>query len=119
MNAFHRTIVAVAGALALALLPGPLFAQDGQDAIQDDADMALGIPQPMTVESIDLKNGVVVLDGERYRVYPGRKDLRAPGRGPALELQDLAVGMSVLVATDGTQPGRSHQPYVLGLWLNQ
>jgi len=119
MNATNRTIIAVAGALALALLTGPVLAQDGQEVVQGDADMALGIPQPMTVDSIDLKNGLVVLDGERYRVYPGRKDLRAPGRGPTLELQDLAVGMSVLVATDGTQPGRGHQPYVLGLWLNQ
>ncbi len=119
MNAINRTILAVAGALALAGAGATALAQDEQQSVGDMADFALGIPQPMTVEAIDLKNSVVVLDGERYRMFPGRKDIRGAAGAPALELQDLAVGMSVLVSTDGTQPTPGHRPYVLGLWLNQ
>ena len=99
--------------VCMAVFASAAFAQS---AGSDDVDFALGLPQKMVVESVDLKNGVLVLDGHRYRVYTGDKVMMVSGPGASLSPEQLVPGMEVLVSTDGTVPSRSHAPYVRGLW---
>ncbi|NKI35233.1 hypothetical protein HFP89_08645 [Wenzhouxiangella sp. XN79A] len=109
MNSIHYKMM-------YAVLLGLLLGVQVAVAQSDDVDMALGLPQKMVVESIDLKAGIMVLDGQRYRI--ASEDKRAVIRGPGTPLtpEQLSVGMEVMVSTDGTLPSSRNVPLIRGLW---
>jgi len=109
-NIIRQFSVAIAVA-AIAALAMPLSAQV-------ETDMSTGIPQVMVVENVNLEGGTVTLNGDVYRVSIEKRPSRAAlsPNGRTLKLSDLEPGMEVLVSTDGTQPGPSNEPNVLGMW---
>ena len=103
------TVIALAAAAALAM---PLSAQL-------DTDAATGIPQLMVVDSVDSEARTVTLNGDVYRMSSREEGLNpaAPSsNGRPLRLSDLEPGMEVMVSTDGTVPGNSHQPRIKSIW---
>ncbi len=99
--------------IILVSLAVPLIAQQRSG----DTDMALGIPQPMRVNEVDLASRTVVLDGQTYRVATAEQ-IRA-NAGDArdlLTLRDLRAGMDILVSTDGSVAQQGHQPMIRAMW---
>ena len=109
-NNIHQFYAAIA-LTAIAALATPI-------AAQIEIDMSTGVPQVMVVESVNLEAGTVTLNGDVYRVSVDKRPTRAAlsPNGRALKLSDLEPGMEVLVSTDGTEPGPSYEPNVLGMW---
>ena len=109
-NSIRQFSMAIALTATVALAT-PLVAQV-------ETDMSTGIPQVMVVESVNLEAGTVTLNGDVYRVSVEKRPNRAAlsPNGRTLKLSDLEPGMEILVSTDGTQPGPSNEPNVLGMW---
>jgi hypothetical protein len=111
---FRMTMAATIVALALS---SAAFGQSSEGMNSAGGfDQAMGLPQVMIVESIDLKAGILVLNGQRYRVSSESKPLMIDAPGTTLSIEQLSVGMEVMVSTDGTEPSSSHTPVVRGLW---
>lgn len=110
LNGIRRLSAAIA-IVAVAALVTPLSAQD-------DFDIAFTPLQILVVESIDTENGTVTLDGNVYRVSMENLPTTsmAPTNGRALRLSDLEQGMEVVISTDGSEPTRTHQPTIIGIW---
>jgi len=98
----------------------------GQQAAEPGRDVPMSVPELMTVQSIDLSTGELVLDGQRYVAaldWSGDREQTMMSSQPGEELQvaleDLRPGMQVLVETDGTEASRNHRPLILSIWRSQ
>ncbi|GEM_PF-6715222 len=98
----------------VAFVAMPLQAQEA--ALDDDYDLAVGIPQPKWVGEVNEAEGLVELDGQMYRLARGKALAKVADQGKRLSLADLEPGMQVLAATDGTQAERGRVPFVLAIW---
>ncbi|AKS40636.1 hypothetical protein [Wenzhouxiangella marina] len=92
-----------------------------QDSSAIDRDLALSLPQPMTVDSINVRTGEIVLDGRRYQYAEGSTGARLAGMteesdDDGLRLSQLRPGMQVMIQTDGTEPSADHRPLVIRIW---
>lgn len=117
MNVKQRKLPVLVALLGMLAVHTAAFSQSSEGLDGDVGfDQAMGLPQVMVVEAIDTKAGIVVLDGQRYRMGQESKPLMIDAPGTVLTLEQLSVGMQVVVSTDGTEPSASHTPFVRGLW---
>jgi hypothetical protein len=106
-----RRFSALTAMIAVAGLLTPLSAQN-------DVDMAITPLQIMVVDGFDAEAGTVTLDGNTYRVSLDKRPasaMAAPNKR-ALRLSDLKPGMEIVISTDGSEPTRTHQPMIIGIW---
>jgi hypothetical protein len=115
MNSTMTRLIQACCLLALAAGLGTMNWAHGQEL-----DLKPSLPQVMQVDSVNVSDNIVILDGERYRWQSSNARqteqtaiTESSGAGEIRFISQLQRGMRVRVVTDGSAPSDTHAPMIL------